>query len=221
VFVSTGLVWNCRLLNNTATNGGGVAIGARGGIVRNCLIWGNKATNGGGVYFVENGASGLLESCTIASNYATSNGGGLYTGTNMTSLCVNVVVYQNLAGVVANSNWWTNVNARLVCTNSCVSPTNGIYGDYNIAIDPIFVGVATGGCRLSWGSPCINAGTNQAWMDNAFDLAGSVRKRFGRVDMGAYEWYPYQGMGVKVNGVRYEKIIFINGAEPLRINGVQ
>mgnify|MGYP003596150825 CR=1 FL=1 len=33
----------------------------------------------------------------------------------------------------------------------------------------------------------INAGMNQGWMTNAFDLDGRARIRYGTVDMGAYE----------------------------------
>lgn len=214
VFVATGLVWNCSLLRNKATNGGGVAVGGRG-VVRNCLIWGNTATNGGGVYYV---GSGLVENCTIASNYAVLDGGGLYTATNMTGLCVNVVVYQNLVGGSGvYSNWGTNINAGLFFTNCDVGLPVGASGANIITADPRFINVATGNCRLAQGSPCINAGTNQAWMTtDTLDLAGNLRVRFGRVDIGAYEWY----LGIKVNGVPYERIRFINGAEPLRIDGI-
>jgi len=46
------------------------------------------------------------------------------------------------------------------------------------------------------GSPCIDTGSNQTWMDGATDLAGNDRKQWGKVagsagapivDMGAYE----------------------------------
>ncbi|MBU0715826.1 MAG: hypothetical protein KJ964_10770 [Verrucomicrobia bacterium] len=189
VFVSTGLVVNCRLLNNAATNGGGAAVGA-GGVVRDCLIWGNAATNGGGVYYDMAGGisspSGIVESCSIASNYAVQYGGGLYTSTNMTGLCVNAVVYQNSAGG-AYSNWGTAGDAGMVFSNSCMAPTNGAYGLNNITTNPLFANVTTGNCRLSQGSPCIDTGTNQAWMTNAVDLDGNPRIVGPSVDMGAYE----------------------------------
>ena len=46
--------------------------------------------------------------------------------------------------------------------------------------------------RLTAGSPCINAGTNQAWMAGDVDLDGRTRvDRFSRlVDMGCYEYVP-------------------------------
>jgi len=47
---------------------------------------------------------------------------------------------------------------------------------------------SAGNLRLLANSPCINAGTNQAWMVGAFDLDGNPRIAGGRVDMGAYEY---------------------------------
>ena len=44
-----------------------------------------------------------------------------------------------------------------------------------------------GDYRLSFGSPCINTGSNQAWMADSFDLAGHKRILQKTVDMGAYE----------------------------------
>ncbi len=219
VIVTTGLVWNCILMKNSATNGGGVAVGSRG-VVRDCLIWGNTATNGGGVYFVT-GMTGIVENCTIASNYAVKDGGGLYTSNNTTGLCMNAVVYQNTAGGAgAYTNWGTNVNALIVFTNSCVAP-DGIAGGNNITANPLFINVANGDCRLANRSPCINTGTNQAWMVNELDLAGNMRIRMERVDMGAYEWYFYQGRaGIRVNGVLYDNIRFINGTPLVQVNGV-
>ncbi len=42
--------------------------------------------------------------------------------------------------------------------------------------------------RLQASSPCINAGSNQAWMELAQDLEGNPRIIGGIVDMGAYEF---------------------------------
>lgn len=226
VYVSTGLVVNCHLLRNTATNGGGVAVG-RSGIVRDCLIWGNSATNGGGVFFETNGGgtalgavSGRVENCTIASNYARQIGGGIYNAASTTGSCVNTVVYLNMAdGAGAYSNWWTNNSSKVFFTNSCLSPAADLYGADNVDADPLFVDIANFNCKVADGSPCFNAGINEAWMFNASDLAGNIRIRFNRVDIGAYEWSLF-APGTKINGVPYEKIILINGVEPRRMNDI-
>ena len=57
-------------------------------------------------------------------------------------------------------------------------------GTGNIASDPDFVN----GYHLGAGSPCIDTGTNQAWMTTATDLDGNPRIANGIVDMGAFEF---------------------------------
>jgi hypothetical protein len=62
----------------------------------------------------------------------------------------------------------------------------------NIIDDPQFLDPADEGMgesvyQLEASSPGVNAGSNQAWMAQALDLAGRTRLKFGRVDMGAYE----------------------------------
>ena len=43
-------------------------------------------------------------------------------------------------------------------------------------------------------SPCINTGTNLAWMDQAVDLAGNPRIQDGTADIGAFEMLAFQGL---------------------------
>jgi hypothetical protein len=75
---------------------------------------------------------------------------------------------------------------------SCTLPIQT--GTGNIGSNPVFVADGVGDYRLAAGSPCIDRGTNQAWMTGARDLAGQVRVVDGnadgvvRVDMGAYEY---------------------------------
>ena len=54
-------------------------------------------------------------------------------------------------------------------------------------MDPLFERQATRDYRLGSVSPCINAGTNETWMDSALDLALQKRRIEHAVDMGAYE----------------------------------
>jgi parallel beta-helix repeat protein len=69
---------------------------------------------------------------------------------------------------------------------SCVSPPPAT-GIGNIDVDPLFVDAANGDLRLSVGSPCIDKGTNLAWMATSTDLDGKPRIFNGRADMGADE----------------------------------
>lgn len=49
-------------------------------------------------------------------------------------------------------------------------------------------GAKFGGFRdILCGHRAVNAGTNQSWMTNSYDLDGRKRIRYGTVDMGAYE----------------------------------
>lgn len=166
----------CIVSGNKAFNGGGSAYST----LNNCIVYGNSASIGGG------GAVGsLLNSCTLSSNSA-NNAGGAYNST-----LKNCILYFNTA--VINSNYD-------VCTftYSCTLPNPG--GAGNITNDPQFVNAAAGNYRLIQTSPCINAGTNQAWMIGATDLDGNPRILGERVDMGAYEQVPVPW----INEVNYD-----------------
>ncbi len=76
-------------------------------------------------------------------------------------------------------------------SNSCMAPAPPEnYGLNNINYDPQFVNFISGNYRLGAASPCVNTGTNQAWMPDALDLDGHSRlDRFSRLaDMGCYEF---------------------------------
>ena len=62
----------------------------------------------------------------------------------------------------------------------------------------VFADFAAGDFRLTGGSPCANAGTNQSWMAEAVDLDGRPRinRFFRRTDMGCYEYVP---CGILIN----------------------
>jgi hypothetical protein len=75
------------------------------------------------------------------------------------------------------------------------SSTN--YSGHNITNNPLFAGKDTGDWHLTQGSPCLNAGVNQSWMDNAYDLDGQHHRIDGFshvVDMGCYEFLPNGGI---------------------------
>lgn len=159
--VPGAVVSNCVLSGNTAQDSGG---GAYGGAFYNCLFTGNTATFGGGAY----GAT--LNNCTVSGNTAYQGGG------------VNNVTAQNciLSGnsATTNANW---LSSTCVCCCTAPLPT----GAGNFTSDPMFVGA--GDFHLQVGSPCIDHGTNQAWMTGALDLDGHSRIAGASVDMGAYE----------------------------------
>lgn len=230
-------VINCVITNNRASRNGGGIFGGDGGVISNCVIVGNTANgvgggvwmsgttvirnclvrqnatdssgNGGGVYL----SSGLprLENCTIVSNAA--YGICRSSSAALTGVVVNCVVYSNLnLGAVSNYN----EGATLIFTNSCTFPLPAT-GSGNLTNAPQFKDFAGGNYRLAAGSLCINAGTNETWMDTAADLAGGPRIRYGQVDIGCYEFF----LNLKVNGVPINRMIkSINGVPISRIKSI-
>jgi CSLREA domain-containing protein len=196
---NNGTVQDCTVSGNTAygnwyANGGGVYMTANvDGLVRNCLITGNNAHTdrgafsanwaaGGGVYF--NGG-GTLESSTVYGNSLdgdTSTGGGLAYGGQIR----NTIIYGNTATArmtVTGPNYYLNPSGPATFDHCCSTPLPS--GAGNIASDP---GFASGGYHLDTGSPCIDTGTNQAWMTAATDLDANPRIANATVDIGAFEF---------------------------------
>ncbi len=143
--------------------GGGVRFSHGEGttaMVRNCVIARNA---GHGIYFNHGGCA---KNCTIAYNggpglYAYDMGGG---GDDP----ANLIVYGNEQGFVRQS---ANISLRNSYTDN-----------------PHFVSDAD--FRLRPDSPCIDAGRNEAWMNEAMDAAGRPRIKHRVVDVGAYEFDP-------------------------------
>lgn len=151
-----------------------------------------------------------IQSCTIVSNQANVGGGIRFTTSGVTGAVVNTIVYSNnpsdLGVAAGQTNYFTNC-----CSATVLPAANG-----NITTNPRFVNWAAGNYRLSFGSLCREAGTNQPWMDGNVDLSGQARVRYDCVDIGAYEWFP----NLKVNGIPAGKWKYINGKIPRSVNGV-
>ncbi|MBM4049316.1 MAG: hypothetical protein FJ279_29830 [Planctomycetes bacterium] len=193
IWANNGLITHCQILNNTnqgpwaGDGGGGVYMNGASAVLRNCLLAGNSvggsAGIGGGVYL----NAGTIESCTIVTNSASIDGGGVYRAAGTVS---NSIVYFNYVGST-HSNLNTTAGLGYSCSINPGTTANG-----NITGDPLFAGADTNNFALTKDSPCIDKGSNQAWMDGALDLAGNSRKQYGgkgglrsdpSVDMGAYE----------------------------------
>ena len=182
---SAGIILNCIIMSNSAVIGGGVYFPA-GGTIRNCLVARNAASWRGGGVAHQWGCT--IQNCTIADNSASSSGGGVnYGQSNWIMRLENSIVYFNTAPV--GPNWDPNspVGCYYTNINSCTSPD--LPGPGALSDDPGFANRAENNYMLGSLSPCINAGTNQAWMSGFPDLAGRERVLEGTVDMGAYEFY--------------------------------
>ncbi len=210
IFMGNGLLDHCVITGNLLTNGtwlhgAGVYIASNATTeLRNCLIAGN-ATGvdpqgyGGGGMVIDQNTTATVVNCTIVSNYSYRNCGGVYFysvngdadrfyNCVIASNTVNDAVYPNLP--TKNLYLRTSAQSNAFYYSCGDLLTNAAQG--NITSDPQLVNVPVGDYRLPPGSPCVNAGTNQAWMAGAVDLDGRSRiDRFARqADMGCYEHTP-------------------------------
>jgi len=200
---SGSIVSNCIIYANTATNssteiyGGGVCT-YESSIVRNSLIYGNRVTSGGGgiwVFAIEGSSyEPKIQSCTVVSNYSSGSGAGIRISGyyHNTTYVENTISYYNTGNADSNLYYHPAHSGLYVIANSCIAPTSAILANIsintgNIQSNPGFVNWSNGNYRLKVDSPCVNAGTNQSWMTNAYDLGGAQRIRYGTVDMGAFE----------------------------------
>lgn len=192
-------LYNCQLVNNMATNGGGafastlidcvVSNNVGGGVswctLFNTLVISNTIDGadsstlyncvliGNGVPGANYGAAAFgstLYNCTLSANRLAASGSTLY----------NCIAYYSTAAGAANYD--PSCTFYYSCTTPM--PTNGLG---NITNAPLFVSPDTGDFHLQATSPCVDAGTN-AYALTPTDFDGSPRIVNGTVDMGAYEF---------------------------------
>ncbi|MHC4107342.1 MAG: right-handed parallel beta-helix repeat-containing protein [Planctomycetota bacterium] len=220
---SVATLLDCEFINNDVEigSGGGVYIGYDATtILINCSLIANSADGlgyGGGI--VDVGDSTLIN-CVFSQN-TSGSGGGLFSASHTTlvncTLSGNTgsgVIVENGLGspTLTNCILWGNTPAQIGMFSGAPVVTATLNycdiqggwsgsGSNNIDADPLFVQPASDDVRLSFGSPCVNAGSNAALPPDTldldgdgnttepipFDLAGNPRVLAGIVDMGAYE----------------------------------
>ena len=175
---------NCSFFQNEGNFVGGGIASADGIALVNCAFSGNTANRGGGL---NNSGTATLINCTFGNNA----GNGVENSTDAGT------------AVLANCVLWGNTPAQLEGDSFTVTYSDiqgGWPGIGNIDADPLVVQPAGDDLRLDFGSPCIDAGDNDAVPDGiTTDLDGNPRfqddpdvKDTGNgtppiVDMGAYE----------------------------------
>ncbi|MEE9128415.1 MAG: choice-of-anchor Q domain-containing protein [Phycisphaerales bacterium] len=199
---------DCVFLENVGGSTiGGLAVGFGEASLTNCSFFQNDgAFVGGGIL---NGGDITLVNCAFSGNTAT-NGGGLETDGIATLInCTfgnnagNGVEIDDGSAVLANCVLWGNLPAQLEGGSFTVTYSDiqdGWPGTGNIDADPLFAQPGADDLRLGFGSPCIDAGDNDAVPDGiTTDLDGLPRfvddpdvPDTGNgtppiVDMGAYE----------------------------------
>ena len=190
VYVS--FLYNCEIRNNTSISGSG---GMFGTAAYACTFANNTGTFGGGAIYSS------LYSCVITGNYASSQGGGVDSANAYNCTIVGNSAGSSGGGASRSSTIWNSIfynngaGGNYVAVTSYFSCTTPMPpGSDNITNEPMFVDRPGGNLRLDLGSPCVNAGTNFAWMSDpadarSSDADGQPRLRGPLVDMGAYEQY--------------------------------
>jgi len=171
--------------NSAQYDGGGVYLTLQSSptLVNNILSSNSAGRNGGGILFNINN-SATLTNCTFSANLA-PNGSAL--------ACVSYGQPYPSNLQVTNCILWDGANEILNNDNSAIRITysdvqGGWSGASNINADPLFGDPANGDYHLVAGSPCIDAGTNDAPSLPDTDKDGNPRIVGAAVDMGAYEW---------------------------------
>lgn len=184
----------CLLLDRCTIAGNGVHglyssghgwSSTRGLTLRQCLVTGNAHA---GLYEGNYGCINT-ESCLVA-----GNGGNGVAFEHNSPPCVlrNTIVYGNADYGLRITGGGNNLSVERCCfygngqgatnLNQAISFDEG-----TLYADPLFTDYANGKYRITAASPCVDAGTNQAWMAEATDYAGRIRIHGAFVDIGPYE----------------------------------
>ncbi len=160
------------------------AVGRGWGTLRNSLIIHNSGKGLGAI----SAYKFIMESCTIAGNTITSSptyAAGIRWETAGALYLFNNIIWSNYTvGTLSNYNVIPTI-AWLYASNNCTYPSTNTPNSGNwITNDPRF---ADNNYHLFEDSPCVNAGINQTWMSNDYDVEGNPRIFRGIVDIGAYE----------------------------------
>jgi len=187
------VVIDCDFDSNIANHGGAIYLAniVTTTEIVNCRFYNNHAYGFGGA--VANSSSHpIFRNCTFFNNRADREGGAL-SNSGGTAQFFNSILWQNAPFEIRDQESDTTISY------SCI--TGGWDGVGNIDIDPKFVDANAGDLRLAPNSPCIDAGDNDALLDDqTLDLDFNPRKvddlgtadtgngNAPIVDMGCYEF---------------------------------
>ncbi len=200
-------ITNCTITNNTSTYSDGGGLNRCSGTITNCTITGNSADYwGGGLRW----CNGSIINCIITDNSAATGGGldrcdGSITNCTITdNTAIWGAGFYDCDGSITNCIIWGNTDNQLykssAPTYSCIQDWI-VGGNGNINYNPNFS--LSDDYHLTPGSPCIDAGNNNAVPINILtDIEGISRfiddpytidtgkGTAPLVDMGAYEFIP-------------------------------
>jgi len=117
----SGVLYDCILVGNHATNGLATGGGAEGGQLERCLVLGNSAKLGGGVYVAN------TEKCVFTGNLASVAGGGIYgAGTHNHGMITNNFAQDG--GGLACESAYARLYSCLVSGNLATNRGGAVYG---------------------------------------------------------------------------------------------
>ena len=153
------------------------------------LIFANQANQGGGIHVQE---EALLVNNTIVDNSASTNGGGIFIalGTNVITITNNIVANNAGAGTTGIADGTGGSATIDGGYNNIFNNGSDVTLPETVIDDPQFINPANGNYRLREDSPNINAGDPNTDPAINIDLDGNPRPNDGRIDIGAYEFYP-------------------------------
>ena len=210
---SSPTIEHCFVAGNGAQYGAGIYAKTSTVVLdSNTIVENGASTAAGGIYL--NGTDGTLVNNVVADNIAVSSAGGIYLLSSGATLTNNTVASNALTNsivggagilnsggspVITNTILWGNTGTGVLpddltilsgapAVTYCDIGTGPLTGAGNISGDPVFADAASGDYHLSAGSPCIDAGDNDAIALPTVDKDGEARILGSVVDMGAYEY---------------------------------
>jgi len=184
---SSPIIIDCTFTGNSAWYGGAMHSGvASTPTLINCVFTNNSAGSDAGA-MNNNESDATVTNCTFYDNSAYRVGG--MRNINCSPIVTNCILWNN-TDVVHDSDEWGQIDGIpgwMQIDYCCVQGWTGApdpEGAGNISGDPLF----GADCRLTAGSPCIDAGDSSVWSLSATDIDGNPRIVGLTVDMGAYEF---------------------------------
>jgi len=201
------LINNLFLHNSSNGSGGGIntSSGLNGRtILYNNILAKNSAQHGGGAFLDHYDGDLYVINNDVIENSSTQTGGGIRLDMGVDdsrAFLHNNIIWENLSGsgndIYIQNDWNNNYLPSLVrLLNNDFDKTHaGLYiqipfsvHSSNLNANPLLIAPANGNFYLRKGSPCINAGNNNAPELPLYDKSGSTRIYSSTVDMGAYEY---------------------------------
>ena len=189
-------VFACEFIGNSARRGGGLYNWRSDVSAVDCAFSGNHVERGdGGAFYNGEESHSTLVNCTVTQNRTLllGEGGGLFNKADSTLRVTNCIVWGNTTGDGNDHGEAAQIagetGAQMLVTYSCIQDDDpdddsipfGGEANGNIDDDPLFVdplgpdgvaGTEDDDLRLMAGSPCIDAGDNEAVPADALDLDG-------------------------------------------------